>query len=148
MLLSSATWSLPPSADYLSNPFWVGYNGMPPCQRHPQIPLSTQTGTPNFDPFFSPLFMVVTFKQMTIEHSMYMQKVPFLCTERAVWFFLVLGFALEEKLCGAKCFKFYGPEGVLVYSTLMSLTPIRVVHPGTDPLDYNSVTCILSQLHS
>ena len=26
--------------------------------------------------------------------------------------FLVLGFALEEKLCGAKCCKFYGPEGV------------------------------------
>ena len=27
-------------------------------------------------------------------------------------FFPVLGFALEEKLCGAKCCKFYGPEGV------------------------------------
>ena len=29
-----------------------------------------------------------------------------------MWFFLVLGFALEEKLRGAKCCKFYGPEGV------------------------------------
>ena len=27
-------------------------------------------------------------------------------------FFLVLGFTLEEKLRGAKCCKFYGPEGV------------------------------------
>ena len=27
-------------------------------------------------------------------------------------FFPVLGFALEEKLCGANCCKFYGPEGV------------------------------------
>ena len=31
-------------------------------------------------------------------------------------FFLVLGFALEEKLCGAKCCKFYRPEGVFNYS--------------------------------
>ena len=29
-----------------------------------------------------------------------------------MWFFPVLGFALEEKLCGAKCCKFYRPEGV------------------------------------
>ena len=29
-----------------------------------------------------------------------------------MWFFLVLGFALEEKLHGAKCCKFQGPEGV------------------------------------
>ena len=56
------------------------------CQRHPQIPSSAQTGTPNFNPFFSPLFIIVTFEQMTIKHSMYMQKVPFLCTERACFF--------------------------------------------------------------
>ena len=29
-----------------------------------------------------------------------------------MWFFSVLGFALEEKLHGAKCCKFYGPEKV------------------------------------
>ena len=84
---------------------------MPPHQRHPKIPSSAQTGTPNFDTFFSPLFMVVTFKQITIKHSMYMQKLPFLCTERAC-FFSVLGFTLEEKLCGAMCCKFYRPEGL------------------------------------
>ena len=28
-------------------------------------------------------------------------------------FFPVLGFALGEKLCGAKCCKYYGPEGVM-----------------------------------
>ena len=56
---------------------------MPPHRRHPQIPLPAQTGTPNFDTFFSHLFMVVTCEQMTIKHSIYMQKVPFLYTERA-----------------------------------------------------------------
>ena len=56
---------------------------MPPHQRHPQTPLSAQASTPKFDTFFSCLFMVVTCKQMTIKHSLYMLKVPFLCTERA-----------------------------------------------------------------
>ena len=32
---------------------------------------------------FSLLLSTVTLEQMTIKHSMYMQKVPFLCTERA-----------------------------------------------------------------
>ena len=63
---------------------------MPPHWRHPQIPSSAQTSTPIFDTFFSPLFMVVTFKQMTIKHSMYTQKVPFLCTERACVVFIQL----------------------------------------------------------
>ena len=31
---------------------------------------------------------------------------------------------------------------LLFYSTLMSLTPIRVVHPGTDPIYYNSVSVV------
>ena len=35
--------------------------------------------------------MVVTFEQMTIKHSMYMQKVPFLCTERACVDFFSFG---------------------------------------------------------
>ena len=30
-----------------------------------------------------------------------------------MWFFPVLGFALEEKLCGKKCCKYFRPEGVL-----------------------------------
>ena len=77
----------------------MGHDWMPPHQRHPQIPLSTQTGTPNFDTFLSHLFMVVTCKQMTIKHSMYMHKVPFLDTERAcvVFFQCVLKFAQENK---------------------------------------------------
>ena len=94
----SATWRSPPSADYLSNLFWVGYNIMPPHCSHPQIPLSTQTSTPNFDPFFSPLFMFVTFEQMTIKHSMYMQKVCFLCTERACVVFPSFGICPRRKI--------------------------------------------------
>ena len=29
-----------------------------------------------------------------------------------MWFFMVLGFALEEKLHGRKCCEYFGPEGV------------------------------------
>ena len=71
------------NADYSTNPFWVGHDWMPPRQRHPQLPSSAQTGTPNFDTFFSHLFMILTCEQMTIKHSIYTWKVPFLCTERA-----------------------------------------------------------------
>ena len=63
-------------------------------------------------PFFLSSFYVVTFEQMTIKHSMYMQKVPLYVQKGPVWFFLVLGFTLEEKLHGEMCCKFYGPEGV------------------------------------
>ena len=70
--------------------FCLGHDRMPPHWRHPQTPLSAQTGTPNFDTFFSHLFMIVTWKQMTIKHLLYMSKVPFLSTEWAcvvfVWF--------------------------------------------------------------
>ena len=62
--------------------------------------------------------MVVTFEQMTIKHSMYMQKYPFYVQKGPVWFFSVLGFALEEKLHGTKCCKFYGPEGVLLFTPI------------------------------
>ena len=33
--------------------------------------------------FFPPLFLIRTFEEMTIKHLMYMEKVPFLYTERA-----------------------------------------------------------------
>ena len=32
-----------------------------------------------------------------------------------MWFFPVLGFALEEKLCGTKCCEYYRREGVSKY---------------------------------
>ena len=50
--------------------------------------------------------MVVTYEQMTIKHSMYIQKVPFLCAERARVVFSVFRFALEEKLCAASVASF------------------------------------------
>ena len=49
---------------------------VPPPWRHPQIPLFAQTGMPNHD-LFSLFVSIITFEQMTIKHSMYMQKVPF-----------------------------------------------------------------------
>ena len=50
--------------------------------------LSAQTGTPNFDTFFSRLFMVVTCEQMTIKHSIYMwKKYPFYIQKGPVCFY-------------------------------------------------------------
>ena len=82
-LRSSATWRYPPNADFSINLFCLGHDRMPPCWRHPQTPSSAQTGTPNFDPFFSCLFMIVTCKKMTIKHLLDMSKVPSLSTEMA-----------------------------------------------------------------
>ena len=56
---------------------------MPPHQRHPD----TQTGTPNFDPVFRLLLLIITLKQITIKHLMYMQKYPFDVQKGPVWFF-------------------------------------------------------------
>ena len=39
-------------------------------------------------------------------------------------FFPVLGFALEEKLCGAKCCKFYEPEGVVLTNYSIPFPPV------------------------
>ena len=64
--------------------------------------LSAQTSTPNFDTFFSPLFRVVTCKQMTIKHPMYTQKVSFLCTERACVVFSGFGIRHRRKVMWSK----------------------------------------------
>ena len=75
---------------------------MPPHHRHPQIPSSAQTSTPNFDTFFSPLSMVATNLQTNDNqtYNVYTQKSTLsICTERElVCFFSVLEFAREEKL--------------------------------------------------
>ena len=60
----------------------LGVEGVPPCQRHLQIPSIAQTGMPNYD-LFSPLLSIRTFEEITIKHLMYTEKVPFLYTERA-----------------------------------------------------------------
>ena len=61
----------------------LGMVGVPPCWRHLQVPLFTQTSTPKYDLFSEPRFLIVTFQEMTSKHLMYTQKVPFLYTERA-----------------------------------------------------------------
>ena len=43
-------------------------------------------------------------------------------------FFPVLGFALEEKLHGAKCCKYYGPEGVVIYECILYKKQLYVVY--------------------
>ena len=59
-------WKLPSTALFaLDSSFW-GHKGVPPCQRHPQIPSLTQTSMPNLDPFLPPF---KTFEQQTtIKH--------------------------------------------------------------------------------
>ena len=49
---------------------------------------------------------------MTIKHSLYMQKYTSSIQKGPMWVFQLLGFALEEKLHGKKCCKYFGPEGV------------------------------------
>ena len=61
----------------------LGMMGVTPHQRHPQVPLFTQTGMPKYDLFSEPLLLIVTFHEMKIKHLMYTWKVPFLYTERA-----------------------------------------------------------------
>ena len=63
-------------------------------------------------PFFLPLLLTITFDQMTIKHSLYMQTYTSTIQKEPVVFFKVLGFTLEEKLQGKKCCEYYRPEGV------------------------------------
>ena len=80
--------------------FW-GHKGVPPHQRHPQIPWITGTGIPNLDPFFTSSFDHITFDQMTMKHSLYIcENYTSTIQKGPMWFY----FALEEKLCG--------PDGV------------------------------------
>ena len=51
--------------------------GVPPHQRHHQIPSSAQTHMTIYD-LFSPLLSIVTLDEATIKHSLYTQKVHFL----------------------------------------------------------------------
>ena len=67
---------------FLTDLYSLGVEGVPPHQRCLQIPsiLKLVRQTMTFSP---PLLSIITFEEMTIKHLMYMQKVPFLCTERA-----------------------------------------------------------------
>ena len=81
---SSMPWSMEiiGNQEFFDISLFLGV-GVPPCQRHPQLPSFTQTSMPKYDPFFKPLLSIITFQEMTIKHFMYMQKAPFLYTERA-----------------------------------------------------------------
>ena len=61
----------------------LGMMGVPPHQRHPQVPSFAQASMPKYDLFSKPLHLILTFQEMTIKHLMYTWKVPFLYTERA-----------------------------------------------------------------
>ena len=67
--------------------------------------------------------MVGTFEQMTIKHSMYMQKVPFLCTERACVVFSSFGILIEnaQRLFQGSLF------GCFEYVPYTSLTIVLII---------------------
>ena len=46
--------------------------------------------------FFSPLFLTITLEQMTIKHSLYMQKYTSTIQKGPMWLFSVLGFYVEQ----------------------------------------------------
>ena len=103
-----------------------GGGGVPPHQRHPQVPLFGRTGTPKYDLFSKSLLLIITFQEMTIKHLIYTWQVPFLYTERPVWFVLVLKFAMEDFVCRKKCCKCFGPEGIGVFSGNFAQRRVRV----------------------
>ena len=77
----------------------LGMVGVPPHQRHPQVPLFTQTGMPKYDLFSEPHFLIVTFQETTINHLIYMWKVPFLYRERACVIFSGFEICCERFFC-------------------------------------------------
>ena len=56
---------------------------MPPRRRYPQVPWLPQTGTPNLTFFCEPLLLIVSRREMTIKHSLYMQLCAFVYTKGA-----------------------------------------------------------------
>ena len=75
--------------------------GVPPHRRHHQTPCSAQTSMTNYD-LFSPLLLIVTLCEATIKHSLYMQTVPFLYTERACVLFLQFEIHLRKFLMSSE----------------------------------------------
>ena len=93
--------------------FW-GHKGVPPHQMHPQIPWITGTGMPNLDPFFTSSFNCNFQTNDDNQTFIVYAKSTLVVFRKSLCVFSVLGFALEEKLCGAKCSRFYEPEEVTI----------------------------------
>ena len=92
--------------------FFLGLGGVPPHQRHPQIPLFAQTSMPNYDPFPTSSFDCNLGRNDNQTFIVHMESTLVLYRKGLCGFFSVLRFALEEKLCCTKCHKYFGPEGV------------------------------------
>ena len=73
---------------------------------HRSLKLVRQSST-----LFSLLFMAITFDDTTIKHSIYTQKVPFQCTEKACVVFSSFEIHCKKGHDVKRC-KFKGPEGV------------------------------------
>ena len=102
---------------------------------------------PKYDPFSEPLLSIVTFQEMTIKHLMYMQKVPFLYTERACVVLFVLKFTLKDFVCQKSVASILDQRENNISKEpkkrALCVPPIRMVHPrtpGTLPMCHSSVT--------
>ena len=62
--------------------------------------------------------MVVTIKQMTIKHSMYMQKVPFLCTEWSCVVFPRSGICPRRNVMWSKVLQILQTRGSTILHTI------------------------------
>ena len=103
-------WRSSATDNVLTSRSSLGQVGVPPHQRHPQIPSFAQTGMPKYDPFSKPLLLIITFQEMTMKHLIYTQKVPFLCTESACVVFPSFEICPGRFfVCGKKCCKYFGP---------------------------------------
>ena len=56
---------------------------MHPRWRYPQVPSLAETGTPNLTFFCEPLLSIVSRREMTIKHLLYMQLCAFMYTKGA-----------------------------------------------------------------
>ena len=90
----------------------LGSQGVPPCWRHPQIPWIAGTSAPNVDPFSASSFDCNFQPNDNQTFIVYVKSTLVVYRKGLCGFSPVLGFALEEKLHGAKCCKFSRPEGV------------------------------------
>ena len=75
---------------------FFGGGGVPPCWRHLQIPSITQTGMPNYDPFFASSFDCNFQRNDNQTFNVYTESTLSLYRKGLCSFFLVLKFALED----------------------------------------------------
>ena len=105
------------SYNFLTSPSSLAVVGMPPHRRHPQVPWLAQTGARNLIFFCKPILWIISHRETTIKHSIYIQLCPFMYTKRACVVFLQF-WNFSRKIfyeIRSAVSEYQGPEGVLFY---------------------------------